>query len=335
MTLSLKSRRPAAGDSFYLDTAGGRLVATPEQAAIITAALTTQDSLMINALAGAAKTSTLKFLCAYLPKTPILSLAFNKRIAEEMTKRFPSNVTCRTMNSLGHRVWGTAIGKRLALDSRKSYTILTDLVKGLSSSERSDAYESFAETLRIISFAKRAGYIPTGSPTAKPLMDTETFYGCLEEAPSFLTTQLVDSTLGESIKQSYAGTIDYDDQIYMPTLFGGSFPNYPLVMVDEAQDLSEINHAMLRRVARGRLIAVGDPYQSIYGFRGAKFGGMTSIEREFSCRTLPLSVSFRCPQAIVEFVRGRVPHMQWRNPGGHVETLDTLAASSIPDNSAI
>ena len=78
-----------------------RLDATKEQSAIIDYALANRQSLLINALAGAAKTSTLQFLCKYMPIEPTLSLAFNKRIAEEMTKRLPGHVRAATMNSIG------------------------------------------------------------------------------------------------------------------------------------------------------------------------------------------------------------------------------------------
>ena len=58
----------------------------------------------------------------------------------------------------------------------------------------------------------------------------------------------------------------------------------------------------------GRLIAVGDPHQAIYGFRGADSEAMGRIKEEFDCQELPLSVSYRCPQAVVraaqEFVEG-------------------------------
>ena len=78
---------------------------TEEQQLIIDAACNTQDSIIINALAGAAKTTTLELICKALPVMPILSLAFNKRIADEMSKRLPGHVKCQTLNSLGHRVW--------------------------------------------------------------------------------------------------------------------------------------------------------------------------------------------------------------------------------------
>ncbi len=120
----------------------GELSATEEQAAIIDFALANpQVNLIINALAGAAKTSTLRFLCKYLPVVPTLSLAFNKRIAEEMAKVLPGHVRCATMNSVGHRVWGAAIGKRLTLDTRKNYTIVKDIIDGLARPRRTAAAE--------------------------------------------------------------------------------------------------------------------------------------------------------------------------------------------------
>ena len=69
--------------SYYLDIKNPdftvrRILATEEQEVIINAALNTRDNLMLNALAGAAKTSTLQFLAKYLPIQPILCLAFNK-----------------------------------------------------------------------------------------------------------------------------------------------------------------------------------------------------------------------------------------------------------------
>lgn len=314
----------------------GQIHATEEQQSIIHAATYSRDNLLISALAGAAKTTTLEFICKYMPVAPMLSLAFNKRIAETLSKRLPDHVQCRTMNSLGHRVWSAATGRRLSLSFRKSYEILRSLVEDLSRGDRQDSYDSMAETLRAITWAKRLGYIPSRSPApGKPLVTHDDFYASLEEEPTSLQVSLIEASLCASIRQAYDGTIDFDDQIYMPTLFGGSFPRFPLVLVDEAQDLSEINHAMLRRLVTTRIIAVGDPYQSIYGFRGAKSGGMASLQSAYSCTSLPLSTSFRCPKAIVLAAHFRAPTMRWAALGGHVEQLATLSCNDIPDGSAI
>jgi superfamily I DNA/RNA helicase len=94
---------------------------TPEQAAIVEAAKRTSDNLLINALAGAAKTTTLQLVCQAVTGIPILSLAFNRRIADEMKKRLPSHAEARTLNSLGHEVWGRAIGKRLVVDTSMTF----------------------------------------------------------------------------------------------------------------------------------------------------------------------------------------------------------------------
>lgn len=330
---------------FFLDRDDGngnksRIYATAEQETILHVARTTSNNLLINALAGAAKTTTLEFLCKYLPSEPILCLAFNKRIADELTKRLPSGTSCRTMNSVGHRVWGTAVGRRLNLNTRKSYGILSEACNLLKGSDRDEAYETIAETLKILGFAKRSGYIPDGKfPGVRRLIETEAFYAAvedfLEEPPTGLQFALVEDCLSASIQQAYTGTIDFDDQIYMPTLFGGAFPRFPHVMVDEVQDLSEINFEMLYKLVTGRITAVGDENQTIYAFRGAKRNGMRALAEHYSCTILPLSVSFRCPEAIVRGVHWRVPSMKWIKEGGHVERLRTLACTDIPDGSAI
>ena len=59
-----------------------------------------------------------------------------------------------------------------------------------------------------------------------------------------------------------------------------------------------------------RIIAVGDPAQAIYGFRGADSRSLTMIEREFNCKSLPLTVSYRCPTNVVKYARKWVSHIE-------------------------
>src|SRR5262245_15776294 len=112
---------------FNLKSADGRVLdATEEQEAIIDRALASPESILINALAGAAKTSTLEVLGKYLPVEPTLSLAFNKRIADELGKRLPGHVRCATMNSVGHRAWAATTGKKLTPDTKKNYNLVKE-----------------------------------------------------------------------------------------------------------------------------------------------------------------------------------------------------------------
>lgn len=315
-----------------------KLTPTPEQQAIIDAARNTNENLLINALAGAAKTSTLVMIAHSLPSTPMLSLAFNKRIATEMSERLPGHVMCKTLNAIGHGVWATASAKRLTLDTKKSYSILKGIVDGFKKSEKSEAYESFSDTLKLIGKAKLAGYVPNKSPLGRRLVSCEDFWSDLTEFDhEEINKDLVDAALLQSIDQAYKGTIDFDDQIYMPTLFGGTFPRFPLVLVDEAQDLSSINHAMLEKLVVNRLIAVGDPFQSIYAFRGALSTSMATLQQRFNMKEMNLSISFRCPKSIVVRARSRAPHMQWPEwaEEGQVNAPLEWRASDISDGAAV
>jgi len=59
----------------------------------------------------------------------------------------------------------------------------------------------------------------------------------------------------------------------------------------------------------GRLAAVGDRNQAIYGFTGADADSLDLIKRDFNCIELPLTITFRCPKTVVEFARQWVSHI--------------------------
>src|SRR2546421_6723569 len=309
---------------------------TAEQSHIIDQIRTTDDNLMVVALAGTGKTTTLEMIQAASPKKPVLCLAFNKKIAEEMKSRFNSSCAVHTFNGLGHRIWQKANAKNLTLNPKKSQELFKTLVDGLTKAERGEAWSCYWEVINAIAQAKSLGYIPTGKfPNAKRLIDSNAFYRSLDEQPSEATKDLTETLLTESIKASYDGYIDYNDQIYMPALFGGTFPRFPHVLVDEAQDLSPTNHAMLDKLVKGRLSIVGDPWQSIYGFRGAVQQGMDMLRDRFRMKPLDLTISFRCPKRIVENVHWHVPKMRWNREGGKVERLRDLDHRSVTDGAAI
>lgn len=309
---------------------------TEEQLHILGLVTSTSSNLLINALAGSGKTATLEMI-QNVASPPILCLAFNKRIADAMGKRFLSTTTVRTLNGLGHRIWSSTCSGRLTLDPKKSQDLLRSSIDALPKSSRSEAYEIFWDAISAISLAKSLGYVPDGKyPSAHRLTSATDFFGAsLDEDPSDLLIDLVDTTLLASIRTAYSGLIDYNDQVYMPALFGGTYPRFPLVLVDEAQDLSPVNHEMLRHLKRSRIIAVGDPWQSIYGFRGAMQNGMAKLQEKFSMTTADLSVSFRCPEAIVRAAHWRVPHMKWIKPGGRVARLRNPIPATFPDGCVI
>lgn len=316
---------------------------TPEQAQIIATAKASNNSLLIKALAGAAKTTTLVMLAHALPLQAMLCIAFNKRISDEMQKRMPGHVQCKTINALGHGVWARTAG-RLTVDSKKNYTLLKEEFDKLPKDAKGRLGDSFSSILRALALAKTSGYIP---PSFRSIGT-----GLIEDREELLDVtaaqidtdledehlDLLDTVLSTSIQKAYKGFIDFDDQIYMPTLFGGAFPKFPLVMVDEAQDLSALNHETVKKLVGDRLIAVGDPLQSIYAFRGAHTESMEWLKEEFSMEELTLSVSFRCPRKIVELARWRAPHFKWFEGNtfeGEVTALAQWNQTVLPDGAAI
>lgn len=306
---------------------------TSEQTEILSQARDSSTNLMINALAGTGKTSTLEMIERVVKTKPILYMCFNKRNADEATERMLSTTTVRTFNGMGHRVWGQGRA-RLSLDPNKTRTILRDIIASAPKAEQSILWEVFYDVIDGVRRAKILGYVP--SDEKRSLINQSAFHNSLEVRPDDLTADLIDAVLTRGIKLARRGLIDYDDQIYMPTLFGGAFPTFPLVKVDEFQDLSPINHAMLSKLVTKRLIGVGDPHQNIYAFRGAKQAGMREAQAKWNMTPLDLSVSFRCPSAIVDHVRWHVPKFSAANSGGEVHVLDRLDHSDIlPDATII
>lgn len=317
---------------------------TPEQNAIFAEVRDTDDNLIIEALAGAAKTSTLVELSKGLRGTT-LCLAFNKKIADEMTLRMDRSIQCQTLNSLGHRVWGQALGgKRLLLSSSKLHHLTIEEIELAPSDEREHLYETLGDLGRYISGSKNHGHVPDSlvermGSKLSPLMTDDEFFEMLPEEPTPAQIDVMLKVLRRSFEMALEGKIDYADQLLMPTVMRCSFPIFSNVLVDEAQDLSELNHVMISKVAKRRLIAVGDSLQAIYAFRGAHAEGMPLLRDRFSMRTLHLSTTFRCPEVICDHVRHHASRIQpWagnpNNPGS-LRFLKVWSMDEIPDGAAV
>lgn len=99
--------------------------------------------------------------------------------------------------------------------------------------------------------------------------------------------------------------VDYADQVSLAleatTRSEIELP-FKFVMLDEYQDTSAIQVRFLAELFRGKpVMAVGDPNQAIYGFRGASAANLISFFEDFgSGETLSLSTCWRSTEQIVE-----------------------------------
>jgi hypothetical protein len=296
-----------------------------------------RNNLQINALAGGGKTSTVEMMMGETHE-PTLYLAFNKDVVKEAKERLPQGVEIRTFNSMGYECWKKANGSA-NVNLKKTTELLREELNGYKGTDRQEISDSWWDISGAVHMAKHLGYIPEGKFTnARRLCDQQTLCQRIENRLSPLCLEVVNNVLFASIKAAYAGAIDLDDQIYMPALFGGSYPRFPIVYVDERQDLSPTNVALLERCipkTDGRLVEVGDRWQAIYAFRGAQTDGMNHSKVRFKMHEMHLSFSFRCPEAIVRAVHWHVPHMKWIKPGGTYDVLSFLDPATIPDGAAI
>ncbi|MFF5445134.1 ATP-dependent helicase [Streptomyces sp. NPDC012888] len=153
------------------------------------------------------------------------------------------------------------------------------------------------------------------------------------------------------------GTLDYAELVHRAVLLAERTPSvaslYDAIYVDEYQDTDAAQIRLLRALTGtgARLVAFGDPDQSIYAFRGADVGGILGFADDFPGATvLPLTHSRRSGAALLAATRllttrmpvPRLPaaavraHRELRptRPGGRVEVFTYPTPAAEIDNIA-
>lgn len=145
--------------------------------------------------------------------------------------------------------------------------------------------------------------------------------------------QLTNVALSVSI-QLAREVVDFDDMIYMALFNTCRVWQNDYVLADEIQDLSRARRMLLKKMVRptGRVIGVGDRFQSCYGFSGADNDSMDQFKKEFFAAELPLSVTFRNPKSVVTLARNWVKHITAHEtaPEGLVKAIDMDEFDRIP-----
>lgn len=305
------------------------------QQAVFDALLDRTESLVVEAVAGGGKTSTIleglnRLIGAGVDPESVLFIAFNKNIATELSERVPDGVETRTFNALGHRALYQAIKGRVTLDARKTWKIMDKLVESNAILDfESDVYG--ATVVKLIDLARQdgIGVLTTNVPDEWLRLidhhDLQFNEKNGHKADVYRAVEIAQAALAKSIQEASEGLIDFSDQLYLPILWNLQFAQRAFVFVDEAQDVNKIQRSIMRKVLgrNGRLIAVGDSKQAIYGFRGADVDALDLIESEFGAKRLPLSICYRCDSEIVNVAKNIVPHIEARPNAdkGYVSTL--------------
>jgi len=272
---------------------------SPYQKAIFAFLAETARNLIVRAGAGSGKTTLLVEIVKRLAGRTIF-LAFNKSIQLELEGR---GVYAKTFHGLAYsavtRFYSSM--SRAQVDANK----VRNLIRERFTDAEQRTYGAFVA--KLVGLAKNSGMGFLMDDTEQNWDDLAAKHDLeIEDAKGDYATalQLSRDMLGISTYVAHSnGLLDFDDLLYLAVKEGIRLPTFDNVLVDEAQDTNAVQRAIIRKIMHegSRLVAVGDPSQSIYGFRGADSDAMDLIKSEFDADELPLTVSYRCAKSIVEY----------------------------------
>lgn len=296
-----------------------------------------EGSAVIEAVAGSGKTTTIVNAVSLIPKDKsILMLAFNRSIKKELKERVPRHVVVETFNSLGASMLRKRLGN-LTVNAYQLNNIVADMMPKYLFDEIG------IETIDLAKKSKVMGLLPRAIQ-GKSIIDgtrenwewlIDHFCISIDKEHISDAIQYAEWAIDEGITiASDDRIIDYDDQVYLPAIKGVSAcDKYDFVFVDEAQDASPVRMKLVEMSLKddGRMIAVGDRSQAIYGFSGADSKAMQSFIDKFDAIELPLSTSYRCAKNIVKEAQKVMPTIQHTDnaPQGIVESIDKLDQSTL------
>src|SRR3982750_3065620 len=116
-----------------------------------------------------------------------------------------------------------------------------------------------------------------------------------------------------------SNAVDFDDLLMLTVDVLDRFPEarerwaktFRYVLVDEYQDTNHAQYVLLKQLAsvHRNVMAVGDPDQSIYAFRGADIRNILEFERDFpGTQTIALEQNYRSTNSILGAANGIIEH---------------------------
>lgn len=304
------------------------LTPSPQQKTFFDWVETGSGNAIMEAVAGAGKTTTLLMGLGLTSGTAAMA-AYNKAIATEISERLKglnlgSRVKVGTMHSFGLAALKASFPKT---------TINGDKLRMIAEKAiEKRFYRTFA--VNAASMAKQTGIgIFTPITDFSAWVDMVEHHSLADNLPEYAKLEEAVEAAQEVLRVSNLNVskiVDFDDMVYIPVMNNLKVRQYDWVFLDEAQDTNFVRRELVKKMLspKGRLVAVGDSHQAIYGFTGADCNSMENICQEFNATRLPLTVSYRCPKSVVERANEWVTHIQAADnaPDGIVDSqeLETL-----------
>jgi superfamily I DNA/RNA helicase len=241
------------------------------------------NNIVIEARAGASKTTTCEMIANKVVK-PSLYIAFNKDIASEAEGRFPSHVTCKTIHSLAYKEIikfpKSKMGQKL-----QANLDINDIREVAPYKYNSEEEITFLLSVKetVILYCQSADIEIIEKHIPETLEADEEFIKNILETARIYWAAITDPNT------TY--TISHDIYLKLYQLYEPCLADYEVIYLDEFQDTNQICMSLFFNQKHAQLIAVGDPYQSIYAFRGA-VNAFNYVPASFTRATLTDSFRF-------------------------------------------
>ena len=272
----------------------------------------TEGAVLLLAVPASGKTTVLvtrlgyMIYCKNIHPESILTVTYTVAATKDMSKRFADRFGEEMAEKLEFRTINGICAKIIQYYGRKIGKTPFELVK-----------EEKNTTGMLVKICQEHGM---GYPTESDLKNVRTMITYIKNM--MLNDKEIQKLEEESdirirgIYQAYCSQMrekkwmDYDDQMLyaykmlrMDSRLLEHFQNlYPYICVDEAQDTSKIQHAIIALLAAKseNLFMVGDEDQSIYGFRAAYPEALLDFEKDHpGARVLLMEENFRSNAKIV------------------------------------
>ncbi|KAM0277863.1 hypothetical protein ACHAQH_005495 [Verticillium albo-atrum] len=296
MSLSSSAPSPAETILATLNTAQCRAVTS------------TAPTVAILAGPGSGKTHTLTSRVVWLLENAgyhpadIVVATFTVKSAREMKDRIgralgdgrEKRIVLGTFHSIARR-YLAAYGKRIGLDQKfgiaddgDSRSVIQRICKRLGLALDPHAARSWISKKK----AKGSEQRPSQGPIGKKARENPEFEMCYREYQDHLDR---------------SNLLDYDDLLTKCVELLQKHPscvsNVQAVLIDEYQDTNGIQYELMRLFAqaRERITIVGDPDQSIYGWRSAEIKNLYRLLKDFpKTDEISLEENYRSSQAILD-----------------------------------
>ena len=277
-------------------------------------------SIAVNAVAGSGKSTTIEWLVLTGALVgSILVCAFNKHIATPMAELLKpaGNAEVCTINSHGNRTVKFHAGRRDwdYLDSGKYRNYVRDAIYAANQTVK-DIWPQ-ASITRLVDLA-RSTLACTVNSSGRVSLTRADYHNMVNNFDITIESEIDEFCYNTTIQilqrglDNWKQVIDFGDQNWLPNVLNLRPKTYDWVIVDEAQDLNamQLEYVVKCAGANGRVLAVGDPRQAMYGFTGAMPDSFDRIVARTKATVLPLSVCYRCPTSHLDLAREIVPYIE-------------------------